>query len=327
MEPAATTKPVTITHPVTATRPVGAGGDLAVSTGGLTKTYGTTTVVDRLDLRIPQGCVYGFLGPNGSGKSTTMKMLLGLVRPSAGEARIFGTPMTPRSRRGLLAGIGSLIESPPGYAHLTGAENMRIVARMLRLPADRIAWAIDAVRLGDQLDKKVAAYSLGMKQRLGIAMALARAPRLLILDESTNGLDPAGIEEIRVLLRELASAGVTVMVSSHMLGEIDRTATVLGILSRGRMLFQGTRAELFAASTPDVVIRCTDPRAAQSALSARPAARLDADGALRLTGADDAAIAHAVASIVRDGVGIHEVRRDEQSLEDVFMDLTRGGGL
>ena len=166
-----------------------------------------------------------------------------------------------------------------------------------------------------------------MKQRLGIAMALARQPKLLILDEPTNGLDPAGIEEIRELLRRLADGGVTVMVSSHLLGEVDKTATVLGILSQGRMIFQGTRAELFSAATPDLLIDCSDPRRAQSMLARAHGARLE-DATVRLAGVDsDEATAGIVTGLVAEGIGVHGVRRDEQTLESVFMGLTAGGGL
>ena len=297
-----------------------------VETDGLTKRYGDRTVVDGLDLRIPAGCVYGFLGPNGSGKSTTMKMLLALVSPSAGEARVFGRPVNRDTRRGLLRDTGSLIESPPGYAHLTGRENMRIVQRLLDVPQANVEDAVRTVRMHDQLDKRVREYSLGMKQRLGIAMALARRPRLLILDEPTNGLDPAGIEEMRDLLRRLADDGVTVMVSSHQLGEIDRTASVLGILGRGRLLFQGTRAELFSASTPDVVIECFEPERAAGAVPDELAARF-VDGRLVVPALDDMAICRLVDRLVAAGAGVYGVRRTEQSLEDLFMDLTAGGGL
>lgn len=297
-----------------------------VATEQLTKRYGSRTVVDGLNLRIPPGCVYGFLGPNGSGKSTTMKMLLSLVRPSSGEVHIMGQPMNPATRRGLLACIGSLIESPPGYGHLTGRENMRLVQRLLDLPDRYVDEAVRTVRMQDQLDKKVRDYSLGMKQRLGIAMALARRPRLLILDEPTNGLDPAGIEEIRDLLRRLSGAGVTVMVSSHLLGEIDKTATMLGILNGGRLIFQGTRDELLAASTPDVLIDTPDPEYANAQLKGMVVSRLDR-GSVRVSGIGDPVTARVVAHLVGAGVDIYGVRRDEQSLEDVFMALTGGGGL
>ena len=281
-----------------------------VRTIDLSKRYGQRTVVDRLNLRVPRGAVYGFLGPNGSGKSTTMKMLLSLVQPSAGQVL-----------------IGSLIESPPGYGHLTGAENMRIVQRLLDLPNHYVKDAVDTVRLGGQMDKRVREYSLGMKQRLGIAMALARRPSLLILDEPTNGLDPAGIEEIRRLLRSLASDGVTVIVSSHLLGEIDRVATVLGIVSRGGLLFQGTRAELMSASAPDTLLGCSRPLAAAHILSARGTASAYEHGLLRVPGLSQQDTADVVALLVSKGIGVHEVRQEEQTLEDVFMALTQGGGL
>lgn len=299
---------------------------LLVTTDNLTKRYGSRTVVEDLNLRIPTGSIYGFLGPNGAGKSTTMKMLLALVQPSSGEVEIMGRPMNRSTRRGLLGEIGSLIEAPPGYAHLTGAENMRLVQRLLGLSSQQIDVAVRTVRLQDQMDKKVRNYSLGMKQRLGIAMALARQPQLLILDEPTNGLDPAGIEEIRTLLRHLANDGVTVMVSSHLLGEIDKTANVLGILSAGRMIFQGTRSELMAASTPDVVITCSNPDRAAGLLHDRDA-RITSGGDIAVPGLDDQHTANVVASLVDNQIGIYGIRRNEQSLEDVFMHLTAGGGL
>ena len=298
-----------------------------VRTIDLSKRYGQRTVVDRLNLRVPRGAVYGFLGPNGSGKSTTMKMLLSLVQPSAGQVLIGGEPMNRNTRRRHLAYIGSLIESPPGYGHLTGAENMRIVQRLLDLPNHYVKDAVDTVRLGGQMDKRVREYSLGMKQRLGIAMALARRPSLLILDEPTNGLDPAGIEEIRRLLRSLASDGVTVIVSSHLLGEIDRVATVLGIVSRGGLLFQGTRAELMSASAPDTLLGCSRPLAAAHILSARGTASAYEHGLLRVPGLSQQGTADVVALLVSKGIGVHEVRQEEQTLEDVFMALTQGGGL
>lgn len=297
-----------------------------VATEKLTKKYGDRTVVQDLDLRIPEGAVYGFLGPNGSGKSTTMKMLLSLIQPSSGQAEVLGRPMNRGTRRELLGQIGSLIESPPGYAHLTGRENMRIVKRLLGLNDQQVDYAVRIVRMERQMDKKVREFSLGMKQRLGIAMALARQPKLLILDEPTNGLDPAGIEEIRGLLRRLAEGGVTVMVSSHLLGEIDKTATMLGILSQGRMIFQGTRDQLFSAATPDVLIDCTDPQRALGLFARERGAGLE-NSTLRIPGIDDRTTAGVVAGLVGEGIGVYGVRRDEQSLEDVFMNLTGGGAL
>ena len=286
----------------------------AVATENLTKRYGERTVVDGLDLRVPEGCVYGFLGPNGAGKSTTMKMLLSLIEPTEGSVQVLGRPMTRATRRSLLGGVGSLIEAPPGYAHLTGAENMRLVQRLLGLSREQVEHAVAAVHLGDQMGKRVRDYSLGMKQRLGIAMALARSPRLLILDEPTNGLDPAGIEEMRGLLRRLAAGGVTVMVSSHLLGEIDKTATVLGILSRGRMIFQGSREDLMDASAPDVMVACSDPRAATQVLASFDA-RLTESDEVAVPGLDDRRTAGVVAALVHHGVGVYGVRRDDEADE------------
>jgi ABC-2 type transport system ATP-binding protein len=294
-----------------------------ITTHHLTKTYGSRTVVDGLDLRVPRGCVYGFLGPNGSGKSTTMKMLLSLARPTRGGITVLGRPMNRDTRPALLREIGSLIEAPPGYAHLTGRENMAIVQRMLGLTDRQVSRAVATVRLQEHMGKPVRAYSLGMKQRLGIAMALAREPRLLILDEPTNGLDPAGIEEIRELLVTLAQDGVTVMVSSHLLDEIDRMASVLGILGRGRLVFQGTRAELFDRSTPDLLVDTPDPGRALAL--GIPAVR--AERGVRLSGFGDEDTAALVRQLVGGGVPVHGVRRVQQSLEEVFMDLTGREGL
>lgn len=297
--------------------------DDIITTHRLTKTYGSRTVVDGLDLRVPRGSVYGFLGPNGSGKSTTMKMLLSLVRPSRGEIHLFGRPMNRDTRPDLLRKVGSLIESPPGYAHLTGRENMAIVQRMLGLSDRQVSRAVSTVRLQEHMDKRVRAYSLGMKQRLGIAMALAREPRLLVLDEPTNGLDPAGIEEIRELLVSLAADGTTVMVSSHLLDEVDRMASVLGVLGRGRLIFQGTRAELFDRSLPDLVVDTPEPERAL-ALGV-PAVR--AERGIRLSGLDDEGTAALVRRLVEGGVPVYGVRRVQQTLEEVFMDLTGREGL
>ena len=294
-----------------------------IETRGLTKQFKGHTAVDSLDLRIPQGVVYGFLGPNGSGKSTTMKMLLGLTQPTAGEIEIFGKRLTPASRGELLPLIGSMIEAPPGYGHLTGWENMQIVRDMLGLAVPQIEEALKTVRLIEHKDKLVRNYSLGMKQRLGIAMALARNPALLVLDEPTNGLDPAGIEEIRTLLMDLANKGITVMVSSHLLDEIDKMATILGILSSGKMIFQGTREQLFEHSVPDLIIKTSRPRDARRLVDG---ATITPEG-ITISGLDKEQTAAMVKILAAADIPIHEVRRVQQSLEDVFMDLTGRGGL
>ena len=311
-----------------------AADDAVVLTRDLTKTFGQRTVVEGLNLVVPRGSVYGFLGPNGSGKSTTMKMLLGLLAPTRGDIALFGTPLDRRSRGPLMARIGSMIEQPPGYGHLTGAENMRIVQKMLGLSDRQVDRALALVRLSEHKDRLVRAYSLGMKQRLGIAMALARQPELLVLDEPTNGLDPAGIEEIRRLLVELASQGVTVMVSSHLLDEIDRMAGVLGILSAGRLVFQGTRTQLMERSVPDMLVVTPTPRAVLSdeilgglVPASGPGAAVLTRRGVRVPALSPAGAAELVRRLVSAGVVVHEVRREPQSLEDVFMDLTGGAGV
>ncbi len=295
----------------------------AITSRGLTKTFKNHTAVDSLNLCVPQGVVYGFLGPNGSGKSTTMKMLLGLTQPTSGEVEVLGRRLTRASRTALLPSIGSMIEAPPGYGHLTGRENMHIVQDMLNLSTVQIDRALTTVRLTEHQHKLVRNYSLGMKQRLGIAMALAREPTLLVLDEPTNGLDPAGIEEIRTLLVQLAGQGITVMVSSHQLDEIDKMASVLGILADGKMIFQGTRDELFEHSIPDLIIDTPDPAAALAqGITGTPIPE-----GIRISGIDKDQTAQVVHRLAVAGVPIYEVRRVQQSLEDVFMDLTGRGGL
>ena len=299
-----------------------------VRTYQLTKRYNSRTVVDAINLQVPEGSVYGFIGPNGSGKSTTMKMLLSLVTPTSGGVQVMGRTMDRSTRQALLQHIGSLIEAPPGYQHLTGAENMRIVRRTLGLPDAAIIEAVAAVRMQDQMNKRVRNYSLGMKQRLGIAMALARRPRLLVLDEPTNGLDPAGIEEMRHLIRALANHGTSVMVSSHILGEVDKVADVIGIISSGSLVFQGTRNDLLKTSAPDVLIETSHPDHAASALRRQSNIPATVDrGRLRLPGFDQHATAGVVKELVNVGAPIYSVYRDEQRLEDVFMALTRGGQL
>ena len=342
--------------PQVGTALAGAVDDAVVLTHDLTKTFGKRTVVEGLNLVVPRGAVYGFLGPNGSGKSTTMKMLLGLLAPTRGQISMLGRPFTPGTRGQIMSRTGSMIENPPGYGHLTGAENMRIAAKMQGLSDQQVSRALALVRLTEHKDRLVRTYSMGMKQRLGIALALAREPELLILDEPTNGLDPAGIEEVRRLLIELAGEGITVMVSSHLLDEIDRMASTLGILSGGCLVFQGTRSELMEHSVPDILIVTPTPQAvldpqilaglvpaqtpgqSVSTAAGAPGAVggaasgpiagpvLTAQG-VRIPGMTKKAVAELIGRLAAAGVELHEVRREAQSLEDVFMDLTGRGGV
>ncbi len=218
-----------------------------IETKDLSKKHGAQFRVKNLCLQIPEGCVYGFLGPNGAGKSTTIKLLLGLLKPTNGEIYFFGQKMNEKNRLSLLHHTGSLIESPSFYGHLTGLENLQIVAKLKKVPASEITKVLHTVRLYEQRDKKVKHYSLGMKQRLGIAMALLGNPRVLILDEPTNGLDPAGIQEIRELIKNLpVTHQMTVIVSSHLLSEVEQMADMVGIINHGELVFQGSMVSLEA---------------------------------------------------------------------------------
>lgn len=216
-----------------------------LETNHLSKMSGKTYRVKDLSMAVPEKCVYGFLGPNGAGKSTTLKMLLGLIHPDQGRIQIFGKTMDSANRLSILRQTGSLIENPGGYGHLTGLENMQIIQKLKGVSEEEIVPALKTVRLYDQRDKKLGNYSLGMKQRLGIAMAILGNPRLLILDEPTNGLDPAGIQEMRQLICSLPKErNMTVIISSHLLSEIEQMADQVGIIHHGRMLYQGSLTDL-----------------------------------------------------------------------------------
>ena len=211
----------------------------------LSKKSGNCYRVKNLSMSIPKSCVYGFLGPNGAGKTTTLKMILGLIKKDAGEIKMFGEDVSAKNLLSLLHKTGSLIENPGGYPHLSGLENMQIIAKLKGVNESEIEKALKTVRLYEQKDKKLGAYSLGMKQRLGIAMALLGDPKFLILDEPSNGLDPAGIMEIRNLITSLPKErDITVLISSHLLNEIEQMADYVGIIHQGQMLYQGKLSEL-----------------------------------------------------------------------------------
>ena len=219
--------------------------DYILETNHLIKKHGTTYRVKDVNLHVPEHSVYGFLGPNGAGKTTTLKLILGLIKPDQGDVFVFGQKVTTTNRLSILRRSGSLIENPGGYGHLTGLENMQIVQKLKGVSEAEIVRALKAVRLDEQRDKKLKNYSLGMRQRLGLAMALLGDPKLLILDEPTNGLDPAGIQEIRELIRSLPQErDMTVIVSSHLLNEVEQMADHVGIIHHGEMLYQGPLPEL-----------------------------------------------------------------------------------
>lgn len=295
-----------------------------IETHHLSKKYGSVLRVSDLSLRVPEGCIYGFLGPNGAGKSTTLKMILGLVRPTGGDISVFGLPMTSRRRLRILKQVGSLIESPSYYGHLTGEENLRIVQTMRGVPAQHIQEVLEIVRLADQKNKRVAHYSLGMKQRLGLAAALLGYPKLLILDEPTNGLDPAGIQEMRELIKALpARFGMTVLVSSHLLSEIDQMADHVGIIREGELVFQDSLAALHSRSKHHLALRTNDNARAQALLQERHLHVSDeGDGYLTLPLLSDDTTMALVQLMNAQGVGVLRLEERQKSLEDIFLELT-----
>lgn len=293
-----------------------------IETTGLCKQYGGHMAVDHVELHVPQGCVYGFIGPNGAGKSTTMKMLLGLIHPTAGRVRLLGQELTEQSRLTLLRQTGSLIESPAGYLHLTAQENLGIVADLKGVSHRDITRVLDIVHLTQDKNRRVGQYSLGMKQRLGIAMALLGAPKLLILDEPTNGLDPAGIQEMRALIKDMpAATGATVLISSHLLGEMEQMVEQVGIIDRGHMLFEGPLTELQRHSRGSVTLRLLDPAKAAPVLRANGLTVHDSC-VVTLPPLRDELLAGLVQKLAAGGAGVVELTPHTKTLEEIFLSLT-----
>jgi ABC-2 type transport system ATP-binding protein len=325
---------------------LGGTGDLAIETHGLTKRFRAQTAVDGIDLAVPRGSVFGFLGPNGSGKTTTIRMLLGLVGATAGDARVLGRDM-PRNLDAVLPRVGALVEGPAFAPFLSGAANLRRfdAADRHAPPATRgarVAAALDRVGLSHAARKKAGAYSLGMKQRLGLANALLMPRDLLVLDEPTNGLDPQGTREVRSLIRSFAADGTTVFVSSHLLAEVEQLCTHVGVMSAGRLVAQGTLEEFRRSGESRVEVVTPDPGAARATLerlglvtdAAGPAGG-DGEGAAAsvggfvtaLLGDDDGAPAPdaIVAALVADGVRVRGFAVRRTSLEQRFVELTGEG--
>ena len=294
-----------------------------IETKSLCKQYGTRMAVDHVELHVPQGCVYGFIGPNGAGKSTTMKMLLGLIHPTSGSVRLLGQPLTRESRLALLRQTGSLIENPAGYLHLTAQENLEIVADLKGVPHKDIGRVLDIVHLAQDRSRKVGQYSLGMKQRLGIAMALLGSPKLLILDEPTNGLDPAGIQEMRALIRNMpAATGATVLISSHLLGEMEQMVEQVGIIDHGHILFEGPLTELQRHSRGNVTLRLLDPAKAAPILRANGLTAHSDSCVVTLPPLQDALLADLVQKLAACGAGVVELTPHTKTLEEIFLSLT-----
>ncbi|MET8798585.1 ABC transporter ATP-binding protein [Nocardia sp. NPDC004568] len=289
-----------------------------VVTEKLTKRYGEHTAVDAVGMRVDAGEIYGFLGPNGAGKTTTLRMLVGLIRPSSGSAKVLGrSPGDPATARR----VGVLIEGPGFYPYLSGRDNLRTLARYRGLGEGAVAEALDRVGLADRAGDKFRTYSLGMKQRLGVGAALLGRPDLLVLDEPTNGLDPAGMADMRQLIIDLAADGHTVLLSSHMLSEVQEICDRVGVISDGRLLAESTVAELRGGSS--LVLRADPLDRAFSAVRGVVGERsaLVTAGGIRIEAGPERAPAIARA-VVESGADLLELRSDEKSLEDVFFEIT-----
>ncbi|MFI8460331.1 ABC transporter ATP-binding protein [Kitasatospora sp. NPDC085464] len=325
--------PASPASPASPAASAGSAGDDVIRTRGLTKRFrGGQLAVDGLDLAVPRGSVFGFLGPNGSGKTTTIRMLMGLIAPTAGVATVLGESM-PQSVASVLPRVGALIEGPALYGFLSGRDNLvrfdsADPTADPRTRPQRVDTALERVGLSAAAGKKARAYSLGMKQRLGLASALLQPRELLVLDEPTNGLDPQGMREIRALVREVAAEGTTVFLSSHLLDEIEQVCTHAAVMSRGRLVVQGTVAELAARAQGRLVVRTPDVAQAAEVLAAHQVTAL-VPGEGRIDGEPgergDDALPKLCAALVEAGVRVHGFGLERGTLEDAFVALTGEG--
>ncbi|QOR68098.1 ABC transporter ATP-binding protein [Cytobacillus suaedae] len=293
-----------------------------IETRNLTKKYGRQQyVVNTVNLKIEKGQIYGFLGPNGAGKTTTIRMLLGLITPTYGDISFFGKSFK-KNKMEILRDIGSLVESPSYYGHLNAIENLEVYRKILGVNKTRIQEVLEIVGLTSAATKKVKEFSLGMKQRLGIATALLGNPEILILDEPTNGLDPSGIQEIRNLLKRLASeSGLTIIVSSHLLSEIDQMATHVGIISKGQLIFQDSIEELRKKSKSSIRFEVGQTRNAWNVLLAKGLECEQKDDSIYLHNADHTTVAMVIESLVKNHIPVYRVEGHTSSLEDIFLKI------
>jgi ABC-2 type transport system ATP-binding protein len=306
----------------------GSSGDWAVETHGLTKRFGSNVAVDQVGLLVPRGCAFGYLGPNGAGKTTLIRTLLGLTRADAGTMSLLGVPV-PADRRLALARVGAIVDEPRFHSHLTGRENLRLLAAARGQDAgSRIDPSLHRVGLADRADHKVAAYSMGMRQRLGVAACLLGDPELLILDEPMNGLDPAGMHEMRAMIASLVDEGRTVMLSSHLLDEVERSCDVVAIVDRGRVVRQGPIDELVrSAGTSVVQVDCDDPATAQRVVqdAGIAAATSLSETGIAVTlqpGAQRSVVAEVNKRLVGAGIPVYRLQETNASLEDWFLSVT-----
>lgn len=297
--------------------------ETVIETNALTKCYHGKNAVEDLDLYVPRGSIYGFLGSNGAGKSTTMKMLLGLAKPTRGKVIILGKTMDSKNRLSVLKDTGSLIESPAYYGHLSGRDNLLLIASLKQVPEKQVDDVLRTVRLTDQQQKKVSHYSLGMKQRLGLAAALLGYPSLLLLDEPTNGLDPAGIQEMRELICTLPRKyGMTILVSSHLLAEIDQMATHVGIIDQGILIFQDRLDILHELSRSGIRLRTTDNEMACRLMVQNGMPVQRETDALYLDSCSDSDVLRMGHLLYSMNIGLLRIEEKQTSLEDIFLSLT-----
>lgn len=298
--------------------------EMIIETKNLTKEFKNFKAVNSINLKVKKGRVYGFLGPNGAGKSTTIRMLLGLIKPTKGQVKIFGKDFK-KNRMDILRNVGSMVEAPSYYGNLTAYENLEVTAKLLELDYKYIDGVLDIVKLSEWKDRQVNKFSLGMKQRLGIAQALIAKPELLILDEPTNGLDPLGIHEIRELIKELPKHyNMTVIISSHNLSEIELMADDIGIINRGNMLFQDTLEELHSRSKGEICIGSKNLKQTVETLNnyGYKTKVKDKDVFISSQGVDADEILKQL--ILKDNK-IFKFLETQKSLEEIFLDLTKGG--
>jgi ABC-2 type transport system ATP-binding protein len=294
--------------------------EAVIETRGLTKRFGDRAAVDGVDLLVPAGVAFGFLGPNGAGKTTMIRTLLGLTRPSSGEVLLLGLPQ-PAKRREALARVGAIVEEPKFHPHLTGRENLKIVAAVRDRAAEaRIPEALQRVGLANRGSDRVKTYSLGMRQRLGIARCLLADPALLILDEPMNGLDPAGILEMRHLIRAFVDEGRTVFLSSHLLDEVEKTCDHVAIVDQGRIVVQGAVAEIAESGDPTLLLEVDDLAAARRVLDGH---RVDVEGGgLRVSLTNGLGAAELNRALVEAGVAVSRLEPARATLEEKFLAIT-----
>ncbi|MED4461459.1 ABC transporter ATP-binding protein [Metabacillus fastidiosus] len=301
--------------------------EMMIETTNLTKKFKGKTVVDNINLSIKKGEIYGFLGPNGAGKTTTIRMLLGLMKPTNGKIELFGQDVKNNHIEALRK-IGSLVESPSYYGHLTARENLEALRKILQVPKNRIDEVLSIVRLTNDANRPVKGFSLGMKQRLGIAAAILGNPELLILDEPTNGLDPSGIHEIRDLIKNMPKQyGITVLISSHLLSEIDQIATEVGIITKGKIIYQDSIERLRNKARPKIAIKASEMDKAKALLLTKGILFEKQENRLISENANDEIVAKSISILASANISIYRVEEKRKSLEEIFLELTNGGGI